>query len=102
MRSGDIYLPNATGTFRGAGEWGYDWSSRASSMRYDGADIPSAYFIDFGPSVVRPSYGPYIRYNAFPLRCLSTVLGMGEICVIMELCLGGQGQKRRMRRALMV
>ena len=77
VRSGYVYLPGVSGaTFRGAGIYGYDWSSRASSTRSDGAAIPSAYYLDFNASTVHPSFGPYERWRGFPLRCLSTVLGM--------------------------
>ncbi len=69
MRSGYIHLTVSAGTFRYAGQWGYDWSSRASSTRADGAAIPSAYGLNFGPSDVNPSNGPYERWNGRPLRC---------------------------------
>ena len=77
VRSGYVFLPGVSGdTFRYAGIDGYDWSSRASSTRYDGAAIPSAYSLDFYASTAHPSNGPYERWHGFPLRCLSTVLGM--------------------------
>ncbi len=76
VRSGYIYLPNTAGTFKEAGQNGSWWSSRASSTRYDGAQIPSAYFLSLDNNLTNTSAGPYIRYNGFPLRCLSTVLDM--------------------------
>ena len=77
VRSGYVYLPGVSGaTFRGAGIYGHWWSSRASSTRYDGSAIPSAYYLVFDPSAVYPSDGPSDRWYAFPLRRLSTVLDM--------------------------
>ena len=76
VRSGDVELRITTGTFRGAGAYGIYWSSLASSTRADGAAIPSAYYLHFNATGVRPSNGPDNRYRGFPLRCLSTVLDM--------------------------
>ncbi len=77
VRSGYVNLPGVSGaTLRNAGIDGYGWSSRASSTRSDGAAIPSAYNLAFGPSDVNPSGGPYERLYGFSLRCLSTVLDM--------------------------
>ncbi len=76
VRSGWIDLAVSAGTFRYASVVGYDWSSRGSSIHADGAAIPSAYYLRFGPSDVNPSGGPNVRWHAFPLRCLSTVLDM--------------------------
>ena len=45
-------------------------------MRSDGVTTPSAYNLYFHTAVVTPSDSTD-RYRAFPLRCLSTVLGMG-------------------------
>ncbi len=78
VRSGNVYLPGISGaTFRYAGRSGLWWSSRASSTNASGTTMPSAYDLRFGPTVVSPSYGPWERWNGRPLRCLSTVLGMG-------------------------
>jgi len=74
VRSGGL-APDA-GKSWNPGQDGYDWSSRASSTRYDGAAIPSAYYLGFNATGVYPSSGPFNRYLGFPLRCLSTVLGM--------------------------
>ena len=74
MRSGDI-APDV-GKFWYAGINGYDWSSRASSTRYDGAVISSAYYLAFYASAVYQSGGPNERWHGYSLRCLSTVLGM--------------------------
>ena len=74
VRSGLLY-PDA-GTFRVAGRSGFWWSSRASSTRNDGAAVPSAYYLEFDNAGVYPSNGPYHRFRGYPLRCLSTVLGM--------------------------
>ncbi len=68
VRSGDIYLP-ATGTFRDAGQYGYWWSSRSYST------VTDAYRLGFHATIVSPSLS-LARWYAFPLRCLSTVLGM--------------------------
>lgn len=68
--SGYVFLPNTAGTFRNAGLYGLDWSSRS----YSTADL--AYYLRFGATGVLPSRGPYERWHSFPLRCLSTVLGM--------------------------
>ncbi len=75
MRSGDIELHVTTGPFRHAGGIGFDWTSRSSSTNVSGAAIPSGYHLSFGPSGVGPS-SIDTRWLAFPLRCLSTVLGM--------------------------
>lgn len=70
VRSGNVNLPGVSGaTFRNAGINGYDWSSRASSTRNDGAAIPSAYNLEFNASTVNPSNGPNERWHGFPLRC---------------------------------
>ena len=76
VRSGRLNLIVTAGAFGYAGFHGYWWSSRGSSTRYDGVTIPSAYNLVFYASTVYPSGGPSNRYNAFPLRYLSTVLGM--------------------------
>ncbi len=76
VRSGRLNLAVSAGTLGYAGIFGYDWSSRASSTRYDGAAIPSAYALGFNASTVYPSDGPRERWHGYPLRCLSTVLGM--------------------------
>ena len=77
VRSGSVYLPNTAGTFGYAGHSADYWSSRGSSTRYDGVSTPSAYRLLFNATGVYPSNGPNNHYIAFPLRCLSTVLGMG-------------------------
>ena len=69
MRSGDIYLTVSAGTFRYAGQWAFNWPSRSS------ASSAHAYNLGFNMSLVYSSYENN-RYYAFPLRCLSTVLGM--------------------------
>jgi len=79
VRSGGFYLNAGMvgGPHFGAiGNYGHDWSSRASSTTASGVTAPSAYYLGFN-IVVNASNGPYERYIAFPLRCLSTVLGMG-------------------------
>ena len=75
VRSGYTYLPNTAGTFRLAASVAEYWSSRASSTRFDGVNVSSAYKFEFS-SIINPSSGPDARAYAFPLRCLSTVLGM--------------------------
>ena len=77
MRSGLVHLSVSAGTFRDAGVGSLSWSARASSTRYDGAAIPSAYYLGFNATGVYPSHGPWERWYSRPLRCLSTVLGMG-------------------------
>ena len=72
VRSGDIFLPNTTGTLRSAGIHGYWWSSRGDAAT-------NAYSLHFNASGVYQSNGPLNRYIGFPLRCLSTVLGMGGV-----------------------
>ncbi len=74
VRSGYL-IPNV-GKSWDAGQYGYWWSSRGSSTRYDGVTTPSAYHLHFNATGVNPSNGPSNRYYGFPLRCLSTVLGM--------------------------
>ncbi len=80
MRSGYIALPGVSGaTFRFAGQYGYWWSSRGSSTRYDGVTTPSAYDLSFNATGVNPSDGPDNRWVGYSLRCLSTVLDMIEL-----------------------
>ena len=74
MRSGVIDLPVVTGAFRGAGQIGHYWSSRGSSAHSTGATLPSGYYLRFDATVIIPSNGPTTRYDAYSLRCLSTVL----------------------------
>ena len=79
MRSGSILLVgtnyNGSGAgFRHAGIYGQDWSLRGTSTTMDGTMAPSSYYLFFGITEVESSWGPYERWNAFPLRCLSTVL----------------------------
>ena len=38
--------------------------------------LPSAYYFEFNVMGAYPSRGPLERWHGFPLRCLSTVLGM--------------------------
>ena len=68
VRSGDLN-PN-DGKSWNAGLYGYWWSSRGSSTRYDGVATPSAYNLNFNATGVNPSNGPNNRYNGFSLRCL--------------------------------
>ena len=75
VRSGHVSLANTAGTLRVAGTYGHYWSSRASSTNASGISVPSAYNLYFLASNVNPSYSD-VRYRGFPLRCLSTVLGM--------------------------
>ena len=70
MRSGYFHLLVTTGTFGGAGVESLWWSSRAYS------DANHIYDLWFNGTDVIPSRGPSARYHGFPLRCLSTVLGM--------------------------
>ena len=77
VRSGRIALTVAADTFGYAGIGGYYWSSRSSDMRYDGVAIPSGYNFRFYTTGAGSSGGPDPRSFGFPLRCLSTVLGMG-------------------------
>jgi len=67
VRSGHLYPHD--GKSWGAGQYGYDWSSRSYST------TAYAYSLNFLASDVTPSNYGY-RYDGFPLRCLSTVLGM--------------------------
>ena len=69
VRSGIVYLAGTAGTFRYAGLYADYWSSRGSAAT-------NAYSLAFHASTVDPSSGPYMRWHGFPLRCLSTVLGM--------------------------
>ncbi len=78
MRSGFIYLLSRNdGIFLDANQSGLWWSSRAAE--FTSSTLASAYHLLFGPSEVNPSYGPRVRWHGFPLRCLSTVLGMGRV-----------------------
>jgi len=76
---GGIYLPNAAGTFGYAGAEGVWWSSRAYSTATNAYEL---YLQTSG--AVAPSNNSN-RYNGFPLRCLSTVLGMWRKCPAEEI-----------------
>ncbi len=69
MRSGRIYLSMSAGTFRGAGHYANGWSSHSGNI------TSNAYYLEIF-TAVEPSLGPNQRWFGFPLRCLSTVLGM--------------------------
>ena len=71
VRSGDIALTSInSSTLLGLNTVGYNWSSRSSTYS------TSAYDIMIESIVSVSTHGPDDRYYAFPLRCLSTVLGM--------------------------
>ncbi len=70
VRSGYITLPIAAGTFRDAGIADLYWSSRSYSMS------TRAYNLLFNANEVNSLRNDYARWYAFPLRCLSTVLGI--------------------------
>ncbi len=72
VRSGFIHLALSAGTLRDTGISGQWWASQSYST-----DIRS-YYLGFGTNVVYAS-GNGNRYYGFPLRCLSTVLGMGGV-----------------------
>ena len=63
MRSGNVNLANTAGTFRNAGNIGYEWSSRTSP-----SSNTLAYWFEFNATESRPSWGPNNRYNGLPLR----------------------------------
>ena len=69
VRSGRIGLTVSAGTLGNASQYGHWWSSRADVYTSD-----TAYDLSFN-TAMSPSYMNN-RWNAFPLRCLSTVLGM--------------------------
>ena len=73
VRSGRLNLTVSAGTLGYAGIYGYEWSSRGSSTRYDGVTTPSAYYLDFNATGVHPSGGPTNRFVGFPLRCLTSM-----------------------------
>ena len=66
VRSGLVYL--VYGSLRRFGFYGYDWSN--TSMTYWSATDTSAYSLNFSPSGIYPSDGPYDRWYGFPVRCL--------------------------------
>lgn len=68
MRSGYIYPGNTTGTFRYSGQGGRFWSSQGYSNSNHANDLSAS-------TSISPS-GYSERAAAFPLRCLSTALGM--------------------------
>ncbi len=68
MRSG--YIHPGGGKSWAVGLTGHCWSLR-------GDIISTSYGLGFNAAGVIPSNGPHERLYAFPLRCLSTVLGMG-------------------------
>lgn len=63
VRSGNVNLANTAGTFRNAGNIGYEWSSRTSP-----SNNTLAYWFEFNATESRPSWGPNNRYNGLPLR----------------------------------
>ena len=64
MRSG--YLDLSIGRLRVSGVGGYHWSSRSYSA------ATSAYYLAFNAADVLPSNYYYLRWFAFPLRCLKS------------------------------
>ena len=74
VRSGRLNLTVSAGTLGNAGINGYEWSSRGAA--YTSSTSAAAYSLAFNDSTVYPSGGPNNRWYGFPLRCLSTVLGM--------------------------
>ncbi len=77
MRSGFIHI--VVGAFRNGGTGGEAWSSYGTTQDANGSDILSAYYLYLNNARVYLSHGPYPRAFARPLRCLSTVLGMGRV-----------------------
>jgi hypothetical protein len=75
VRSGHINPSNSAGTFRSVGYEGVWWSSRWTDNVWGSAGL-GGYYLYFNATGVGPSNGPTERYHGFPLRCLSTVLGM--------------------------
>jgi len=71
VRSGN--LAPYDGKSWNAGQNGYEWSSRGAA--HNSTTSASAYYLAFNGSTVYPS-ASYDRWYGFPLRCLSTVLGM--------------------------
>ncbi len=67
VRSG--YIHPGGGKSWAVGLTGHCWSLR-------GDIISTSYGLGFNAAGVIPSNGPHERLYAFPLRCLSTVLGM--------------------------
>jgi len=76
VRSGRIFLAVSTDAFGSAGYEGNWWSLRGTDNVWGSAGL-GGYYLGFTASAVIPSAGPAPRWVAFPLRCLSTVLGMG-------------------------
>ncbi len=75
MRSGILDLTVML-TYRTGGECGQAWSSRGAYPHITGTATLSDYILYFNSIHVIPSHGPYERSAGYPLRCLSTVLGM--------------------------
>ncbi len=61
-------MPTTTGSLSYVNARGYWWSARAYATNYE------SFVLRIIADVVAPSGAPS-RYNGFPLRCLSTVLG---------------------------
>ena len=70
VRSGLVNSANAAGVLRFAGSSGQFWSSRAYVLS------SGALFLAFSSKIYLAYDTNYHRSDAFPLRCLSTVLGM--------------------------
>ncbi len=68
VRSGRV--STADGWIRALAGFGRLWSSYASGLN------TVAYNLALDTTTVDSSSGPNARYFGFPLRCLSTVLGM--------------------------
>ena len=73
VRSGIITPPNTNGTLRYVGFGGWDWSSRGSSTRDDGATFPGSYYFSFSNSVV-PSRGPLLACTRRMARLTATTV----------------------------
>ena len=67
VRSGHLYVANVPGTLRYTAAGGVYWSSRGDANT-------TAYFLALYSALNASDYNS--RYLGFPLRCLSTVLGM--------------------------
>ena len=66
MRSGDIAIAN--GRSWDIGGYGYNWSTIATTKRFDDVVVPSTYYFGFTATGILHSGGPDYRWLGFPLR----------------------------------
>lgn len=95
VRSGHVNPANTAGTFRNAGNIGYEWSSRTSPT-----SATLAYWFEFTATESRPSYGPNNRYNGLPLRCLLYAAVGADLFILFSLYMSNTALRQRRGKPL--